>query len=512
MPSKRPLILMILDGWGYREDAQFNAIAQAKTPQWNTWWQSQPHILLDASGGSVGLPDNQMGNSEVGHMHIGAGRVIFQDLTRINNAIHDESFFNNKTMIQAINDTKRTGNTLHVLGLLSDGGVHSHEAHLFAFLQLCRQQQFSKVALHLFTDGRDTPPQSAINHLRSLEAHLKDLPGAKICSVTGRFYAMDRDKRWDRVEPVYRLLTENVSETHFDTAEQAINHFYQQEINDEFIPPTRIGAGQAIESGDTVFFFNYRADRARQLTQALINPSFNGFHRQVIPHLAHYITMTAYDKNFPTETAFPPNTPHNTLGEIVAQHGMTQLRIAETEKYAHVTFFLNGGIETVFPQEKRILIQSPLIKTYDLQPEMSAPELTRTLIDAIQSQAYDLIICNYANADMVGHSGNFKACVEAIEQLDLAMKEIWQALEPVNGQMLITADHGNAECMYNSHTQQAHTAHTTSPVPLMYVGHDFHFKHSTGSLIDIAPTVLMLLGITPPAEMTGNVLLVKNDE
>lgn len=512
MPKKQSLVLMILDGWGYREDTQDNAIAQANTPQWDVWWKTYPHLLLDASGRTVGLPDGQMGNSEVGHMHIGAGRIIAQDLTRINDAILDGEFFNNSVLIQTIEDAKQSGATIHVMGLCSDGGVHSHENHLFAFLHLCQQRNFSNVALHLFLDGRDTPPQSAMDSLKKLDANLKENPVATICSITGRFYAMDRDKRWARIEPLYRLLTENNSEHHFDSAEEAIQYFYQQNISDEFIPPTRIGNGHEIQNGDAVFFFNYRSDRARQLTEALTSASFNHFDRHILPQITHFVTMTTYAKNLPTEIAFPPLVPSQTLGEVVAEHGMTQLRIAETEKYAHVTFFLNGGVEETFAGEQRILIPSPQIKTYDLQPEMSARELTANLVKAILSQNYDLIICNYANADMVGHTGDLKACVRAIETLDQAMKTTWEALETVNGQLLITSDHGNAECMFNSETHQTHTAHTTEPVPLLYVGNHYHFKATTGSLIDIAPTALMLLGITPPPEMTGHILLEKNNE
>ncbi len=512
MPNKKPLLLMILDGWGYRENTQDNAIAKAHKPQWDEWWNTRPHMLLQASGEAVGLPDGQMGNSEVGHMHIGAGRRILQDLTHINAAIDDGAFFKNTILINAINDMKRTGNTLHVLGLLSDGGVHSHEHHLFAFLRLCHQHQFSNVALHLFLDGRDTSPKNAAIYLNHLTTCLNEYPVATIASITGRFYAMDRDKRWQRVEPVYRLLTENISEYHFDSAETALDHYYQHNLSDEFIPPTQIGSGCPIKNGDSVFFFNFRSDRARQLTQCFIDSSFNEFERSSKPEISHFISMTAYADSLPTEIAFPPMVPHNTLGEMVAKHGMTQLRIAETEKYAHVTFFLNGGVEHVFSNEKRTLIQSPLIQTYDLQPEMSAPELTTCLIEAIKSQQYDLIVCNYANADMIGHTGNFNACVQAIEQLDRSMRDTWHALERVGGHLLITADHGNAECMFNPEKQQAHTAHTTEPVPLLYIGNHFHFTTATGSLSDVAPTVLMLLGITPPDEMTGNVLLVNDDE
>lgn len=517
MQKKHPLVIMILDGWGYRETAQHNAIANAYTPQWDEWWHTRPHILLEASGLAVGLPEGQMGNSEVGHMHIGAGRLVLQDFTLINKAIEEGDFFKNPTLIAAITDAKSKGTTLHVLGLLSDGGVHSHENHLFAFLKLCHQHQFNHVVLHIFLDGRDTAPKSALSSLKKLQTCLTTNPVASIASITGRFFAMDRDKRWSRIEPVYRLLTENLSELSFETAEEAIQHYYQHDISDEFIPPTRIGAGHIIQNEDSVFFFNYRADRARQLTQALITPEFNEFSRKTTLKLAYFISMTTYAENLATKSAFSPLDLHNTLGEVVAAHGMSQLRIAETEKYAHVTFFLNGGREQAFTNEYRILIQSPLVKTYDLQPEMSVPELTSRLIEAIQSQNYDLIVCNYANADMLGHTGNFDACVKAIEELDRAMKVTWQAIDSVQGQMLITADHGNAECMFNPESHQAHTAHTTEPVPLLYLGQHYDFdlsalKERKPSLIDIAPTALTLLGITPPSEMTGNNLLVKSHE
>jgi 2,3-bisphosphoglycerate-independent phosphoglycerate mutase len=511
MIQKRPLVLMILDGFGYREDSQDNAIAKAHTPQWDAWWATRPHILLEASGPAVGLPEGQMGNSEVGHMQIGAGRVILQDLTRIDDAIHKGLFYKNPVFIRAIEDAKQTKQTIHVLGLCSDGGVHSHQNHLFAFLRMCHEHQFSNIALHLFLDGRDTPPKSALNSLVDTNACLEKYPVGRICSITGRFYAMDRDKRWERIQATYNLLREGECERHFATAEDALHHYYQQNITDEFIPPTRIGAEHTLLNGDSVFFFNFRADRVRQLTHALFSASFKEFDRRTSPHFSHFITMTSYADNLPTECAFPPFVPRHTLGEVVASHGMTQLRIAETEKYAHVTFFLNGGIEGIFEREKRTLVQSPRVKTYDLQPEMSALELTERLVEAILSREFDLIICNYANADMVGHSGNFNACVQAIETLDHAMKATCEALEAVAGQLLITADHGNAECMYDAVHHQAHTAHTMSPVPLLFVGDaHYHFKASTGSLIDVAPTVLMLLGITPPAEMTGNILLVNN--
>lgn len=510
MQQIKPLVLMILDGWGYQESTAHNAIAAAKTPQWDEWWQTRPHILLDASGHQVGLPDEQMGNSEVGHMHIGAGRIIYQDFTRINDAISRGEFAKNPVLTNLIEDMQKKNKTVHVMGLLSPGGVHSHENHLFAFLALCHHLRFSNVCLHLFLDGRDTPPQSALQSLDRLNQHLERYPVATIGSISGRYFAMDRDKRWERVAPVYRLLTEAKSNYQFQRAETAIATFYEEKKYDEFIPPTLIGAGKVIEDGDSVLFFNFRADRARQLTQAFLDEEFNGFIRSTHPTLAHFVSMTHYAKNLSTEIAFPPITLNNTLGEVIANNGLSQLRIAETEKYAHVTFFFNGGSEQVFRNEDRILIPSPSVATYDLLPEMSAPELTRALIDAIRSEAYDVIICNYANADMVGHSGDFNAAVKAVECLDQCMHDVWQALTETGGALLITADHGNAEAMFDETTQQAHTAHTCEPVPLLYVGGDWQFNKSKGSLIDVAPTILALLGITQPHEMTGHALLVKN--
>ena len=510
MHQRKPLVLLILDGWGYKEATSYNAIASAHTPQWDEWWKSRPHMLLDASGHQVGLPDLQMGNSEVGHMHIGAGRVIFQDFTRINEAISSGEFSRSSVFLQVIDDMKAANKTLHIMGLLSPGGVHSHENHLFAFLALCQQKNFNNVCLHLFLDGRDTPPQSALASIATLNQHLDKYPVATIASISGRYFAMDRDNRWERVAPVYHLLTQAENPVHFADAETAINSFYHEKIYDEFIPPTLIGKGKKINDGDSVFFFNFRADRARQLTEAFINNDFKGFTRARQPTLAHFVSMTRYAEQLATECAFPPIAMHNTFGEVIAAQGLSQLRIAETEKYAHVTFFFNGGSEQVFPHEDRVLIPSPQVATYDLMPEMSAPELTRALTEAINSDAYDVIICNYANADMVGHSGNFKATVAAIECLDRCMRDIWQALEKKQGSLFITADHGNAEAMFDEKSNQIHTAHTCEPVPLLYIGEGWHFKNTKGSLVDIAPTLLQLLDVRPPAEMTGNALLVEN--
>jgi 2,3-bisphosphoglycerate-independent phosphoglycerate mutase len=508
MKKPATLVLMILDGWGYCQQTTHNAIASAHTPQWDKWWQTRPHVLLQASGLPVGLPDEQMGNSEVGHMHIGAGRVIPQDFTRINDAIQNQSFSKNPVFLSVIDDLNTRHKALHVMGLLSPGGVHSHEQHLFEFLKLCAQQHYSTVYLHLFLDGRDTPPQSAAASLSALDSILTQYPIARIASITGRYYAMDRDKRWERLEPVYQLLTSSSNAQYFDTAKEALSFYYEKHIFDEFIPPTKIGINPVIEDGDAVFFFNFRADRARQLTQSLLDDNFQGFVRHNRPKIAHFISMTPYASYLATESAFPNQTLNNTLGEVLAHENLRQLRLAETEKYAHVTFFLNGGFDGTFKNETRSLIESPKVATYDLQPEMSAPQLTKTLVEAIIGQQYDVIICNYANADMVGHTGNFKATVKAIECLDDAMKTVSEALSQVGGQLLITADHGNAEAMFDDDTNQAHTAHTNALVPFLYVGDEmWQAAQSIGSLIDIAPTVLTLLNIRPPLEMTGTSLL-----
>jgi 2,3-bisphosphoglycerate-independent phosphoglycerate mutase len=512
MMSKQPVVLIILDGWGYREEKNHNAIAHSHLEPWQTWWKTKPHALLQASGLAVGLPENQMGNSEVGHMHIGAGRILMQELTRINQDIAHGEFMKNSCFLNTLTKLKKQEKKLHIMGLLSGGGVHSHEAHLFAFLKLCYQQQFSDIILHLFLDGRDTPPQSAMQSIKRLEAILKDYPVAQIGSMTGRYYAMDRDHRWARVEPVYRLITEATSEHTATSCEEALNTYYKNGIYDEFVPPTHIQNTPALTEGDGLFFFNFRADRARQLTEAFISNEFQGFERQYRPRLGAFITMTHYADHLKTEVAYPPMSLKHTLGEVVSAEGLHQLRIAETEKYAHVTFFLNGGQEHIFPHEDRILIPSPQVKTYDEKPEMSAVELTDRLVEAIENNTYDLIVCNYANADMVGHTGNFDAAVEAIHCLNVALNRIQCAVEKVGGHLLITADHGNAECMFDESTHQPHTAHTNEPVPFLYLGHpEWHITKETGSLIDIAPTVLTLLDIKPPVEMTGQPLLKLTD-
>lgn len=503
-------ILIILDGWGYRKDKEHNAIAQANTPQWDLWMKNNEHILLNASGENVGLPDKQMGNSEVGHMHIGAGRVIFQDFTRINKAIENKTFFDNTIFLNTIKNAKKLNKNLHLAGLFSQGGVHSHENHFYALLELCRKENFNNVYLHLFLDGRDTPPKSAMESITKLTNFLNSTPVAKIATLTGRYYAMDRDKRWDRIEPVYDLLTAGISKDKFEDAEKALNYFYSNNITDEFIPPTKIGDSPALKNEDAFIFVNFRSDRTRQLTHALISNNFKEFKRNKLIQFSHFVTMTKYADFLPTKVAFPSEKLNNTLGEIVSRNNLTQLRIAETEKYAHVTFFLNGGVETAFKGEDRMLIPSPKVSTYDLQPEMSVFELTENIVKAIHSNKYNLIIANFANADMVGHTGNITATILAIEAIDKCLAKIWEALEKNHGEMLITSDHGNAECMFNETSNQAHTAHTNQPVPLLYIGNNWKFNETSGSLIDIAPTILKLLNLEIPDEITGKALLIAN--
>lgn len=513
MHKRSLVVLLILDGFGFSEDKSYNAIAKAHTPIWDSWWKSCPHVLLDASGASVGLPIGQMGNSEVGHMHIGAGRILDQDFTRISRAITTNEFAKNPIFNATIKEMQEKHQAIHVLGLLSEGGVHSHEEHLFAFLALCFHMNFTNVHLHLFLDGRDTPPKSAKESLLRLNKILSRYPVAKISSISGRYYSMDRDNRWQRIERTYRVLTK-ASDSEipwFNTAEDALDAYYTENITDEFVPPTFIGNHTPIKDNDSVFFFNFRADRARELTETLTNDAFDAFPRSNRPKLAHFISMTHYADFLATEPAFMPQTINNTLGEVIAQHGLKQLRVAETEKYAHVTFFFNGGQEQVFKNEERKLIASPAIATYDLEPWMSATKITNYLVDAIKSEKYDVIICNYANADMVGHTGNMEATIEAIHALDTAMGEVGQAVAAVNGHLLITADHGNAELMFDEKTKQAHTAHTNGPVPLLYFGDkNRKFKPILGGLIDVAPTLLDLLYIKPPAEMTGNSLWMEH--
>ena len=505
----KPVVLLILDGWGYREDPRDNALAIADIPNWRRLWAERPHTLIHTEGRHVGLPDGQMGNSEVGHMNLGAGRIVYQDLTRVDAAIEDGSFFANAALVGACEAAKAEGRTLHVMGLLSPGGVHSHENHIFAMLELAARLGVPRVAVHAFLDGRDTPPRSAYDSLLALQSVCDKLGNARIASVSGRYFAMDRDARWDRVEAAWKAMVDAEATQHADSALAALDAAYAREENDEFVLPTVIGAGAKIIDGDAVVFKNFRADRARQLAAAFVQPGFEEFAARR-PVLSDFVCLTEYDAKLPVTLAYPPDNLPNTLGEVLAAHGLTQLRIAETEKYAHVTFFFSGGREDLYQGEGRTLIPSPKVATYDLQPEMSCPELTAKLVDAIRTQAYDVIICNIANPDMVGHTGLLEAAVQAAEAVDVAVGEVASAIEAVGGALLITADHGNLEMMRDPETGQPHTAHTVGPVPLIYVGtrSDARLRDG-GALRDVAPTMLALLGIDQPAEMSGTSLLTE---
>lgn len=504
----KPFVLIILDGWGQRENPQDNAIAKAHKPCWDFLWKNHPHSLLSGSGKCVGLPGGQMGNSEVGHMNMGAGRIIHQDLTRIDLAIENGDFFKNPTLCATLDLVRTQQKALHILGLLSPGGVHSHEKHIQALLEMAASHHLTQVYLHLFLDGRDTPPRSAHSSLEALVKKCQDLDCGQVASLIGRYYAMDRDKRWERIQKAYDLLTAKQAAFHAQDPFTALHQAYEREESDEFVQATLLDQARstAIQDGDAVIFMNFRADRARQLTQAFIEPDFHGFNRKQWPHLSAFVTLTEYDKNSKTSVVFPPITRHHILAEFLSEQGLRQLRIAETEKYAHVTYFFNGGLEKPFPGEDRVLIPSPKVATYDLKPEMSAPELTDRLVEEIHRQQYDVIICNYANPDMVGHSGNFSATVKAIEVVDACLSRVIEALKEVQGEALITADHGNAELMFDPATRQPHTAHTQELVPALYVGRPATVAQPKGILADLAPTLIYLLGFIPPAEMTGQIL------
>ena len=502
----RPVALLILDGFGHREATDGNAIAAASTPNWDRLKREGRHALIDTSGERVGLPQGQMGNSEVGHLNLGAGRVVYQDFTRISAAIADGSLSDNAVLLDAMDGCAAAGRTLHFLGLLSPGGVHSHEEHLYALIRMARSRGVQHLAVHAILDGRDMPPRSAAPSIEKLQAVLDSQGVGHIASLAGRFYAMDRDNRWERVEKAYRLYTEGVSEHTATDALTALNDAYARDEGDEFVTPVCIGEGATIADGDAVVFWNYRADRARQITRAFIEPGFDEFTSRRFVALRRYVCMTEYNADFDAPVAYGPLELPNSFGEIVARHGLKQLRIAETEKYAHVTFFFNGGVETAFEGEERILVPSPKVRTYDLQPEMSAGEVTDKLVAAIDSAEFDVIICNYANADMVGHTGHFEAAVKAVETLDACLGRVAEALDRAGGAMLVTADHGNVEQMTDPKTSQAHTAHTTNPVPLVLYGRDSDLRDG-GALSDIAPTLLALMDMAPPDEMTGSSLL-----
>ncbi|MDB6096684.1 MAG: 2,3-bisphosphoglycerate-independent phosphoglycerate mutase [Francisellaceae bacterium] len=506
-----PIVLLILDGWGHRLDTQYNAIAQANTPTWDTLLNTCPFTELSASGLDVGLPQGQMGNSEVGHVTMGAGRVIYQDLTRINQAIEKGDFTKNETLLKNLQTIKKNQTTLHILGLVSDGGVHSHIHHIKALIKLANQLKLSKIVVHAFLDGRDTPPKSAEIYLNDLN-DCCEREGAIIGSIMGRFYAMDRDNRWERIEAAYNALTQGKASYEAESVLSALKMAYERNETDEFVSPTLIKKlktdNNIILDNDLLIFMNFRSDRARELSHAFLDQTFSHFPRQRI-QLSNFLSLTEYDKNLPSTIIFPPTPLNNMLGEYLQNQNLKQLRIAETEKYAHVTFFFNGGIEKLYEGEDRILIDSPKVATYDLVPGMSAIEITDKLCPLILDKKYDVIICNFANADMVGHTGNFKATVLAIEVLDGCLARIMNALKSVNGAALITADHGNAECMFDEKSHQAHTAHTLEQVPFVYVGPTplSITPNKKGALADIAPTIIHLLGLKPPLEMTGHSLL-----
>ncbi len=505
-------MLMILDGFGENTNEKGNAVKLSNTPNIDKLMKMYPTTDIYTSGLNVGLPDGQMGNSEVGHTNIGAGRIVYQELTRITKSIEDGDFFSVQEFNEAVENCKKNGSNLHIMGLLSDGGVHSHIRHLYALLELAKRKGIENVYVHAFLDGRDTPPASAEGYITKLEEKMKEKEIGKIASITGRFYAMDRDKRWERVQKCYNAIVNGEGEK-AQTAISAIEASYQKEIFDEFVEPTLICNGDTpiatIKENDSVIFYNFRPDRAREITRALVDNEFDGFEAK--PLNLYFVCMTPYDETMPNvHVAFKKEALSNTFGEYISNKGLTQLRIAETEKYAHVTFFFNGGEEKQYNGEDRILVPSPKVETYDLKPEMSAYEVTDKVLDAIKSRKYNAIILNYANPDMVGHTGNLEAAIKAIETIDECVGKVIEAIEEVNGVLLITADHGNAEQMIDYKTGEPHTAHTTNPVPLVLVGmEDISLK--TGKLADLAPTMLDIMGLEKPEEMTGESILVKNN-
>ena len=516
MPNKQTTLLLILDGWGYREETDANAIHAADSPVWDQLWQQCPRTLIDTSGRSVGLPAGQMGNSEVGHMNLGAGRVVYQSLTRIDKDIEEGSFFENEVLVAAIEKAVEKNTAVHLFGLLSPGGIHSHEDQILAAARLAVQKGASKLYLHAFLDGRDTPPRSALPSLQKADNYLRSESAGRVASICGRFYAMDRDQRWDRVQNAYDMLCSESADYHFADVTSGLESAYARDEDDEFVQATVIKKedddSARIADGDVVLFMNFRADRARQLTHAFVDQSFDGFSRSVQPALSDFVMLTEYAADIDTACAYPPDKLPNVLGECLANQGKSQLRIAETEKYAHVTFFFNGGREEPFDLEDRELIPSPRVKTYDLKPEMSAFEVTDKLVAAIRSGKYDAIICNYANGDMVGHTGDFDASVKAVEAVDQCLGRIVEAIDEIQGHLLVTADHGNVEQMLDSDTGQPLTSHTSGPVPLVYRGSSELAFNGEGSLCDIAPTILTLMNLPIPAEMTGTVLLSPPEE
>jgi 2,3-bisphosphoglycerate-independent phosphoglycerate mutase len=511
--SKKPVVLMVLDGYGLNDKVEGNAIAQAATPVMDKLMAECPFVKGEASGLSVGLPDGQMGNSEVGHMNIGAGRIIYQDLTRITKAIEDGDFFENEAMLQAIENCKKNGADLHLWGLLSDGGVHSHNTHLYGILELCKKQGLENVYVHPFLDGRDTPPASGKDYVAQLVDKMKEIGVGKVASLSGRYYAMDRDNRWDRVEKAYSALVYGEGETATDPV-QAMADSYAKDVTDEFVLPTVIMENgkpvATVKENDSVIFFNFRPDRAREITRAFCDDDFTGFERRNGRIPVTYVCFKDYDESIPNKlVAFKKQSIENTFGEYLAKMGKKQLRLAETEKYAHVTFFFNGGVEEPNKDEDRTLVKSPSVATYDLQPEMSAPEVGEKLDAAITSGEYDVIIINFANPDMVGHTGVIPAAVKAVERVDACVGSAVEAVKKVDGVLFICADHGNAEKMIDYETGNPHTAHTTNPVPFILVNYGDVKLREGGCLADIAPTLLDIMELPQPTEMTGKSLIVR---
>ena len=509
--KKTTSLLLILDGWGHRESPENNAIALARTPNWDRLWQQQPHTLIHTSGLKVGLPEGQMGNSEVGHMNLGAGRVVYQSLTRINKAIEEGEFAANPVLGKACSTCVEKDSALHIIGLLSPGGIHSHEDHILAMIDLAEARGCRQIYVHALLDGRDTPPRSAAASIEKCNTRLAENGSGFIASVCGRYFGMDRDKRWDRVERAFRAICHGQADHHFGSAQDALDAAYDRDENDEFVTPSVIHEeGKlplAIGDDDAVVFMNFRADRARELTHAFVDSDFDKFDRGQLPALSSFVTLTEYAADIETPCAFPPEDLKNSLGEYLAAQKLTQLRIAETEKYAHVTFFFSGGREESFPGEERVLIPSPNVATYDLQPEMSAFEVTDRLVEAINSGSYDLIVCNFANGDMVGHTGIMEAAIKAVEAVDICLGRITDAIIANGGHCLITADHGNVEQMLDEDSGQPLTSHTSGPVPLVYVGSARVTLQDDGALSDIAPTLLSLMKQEQPAEMTGHSLI-----
>lgn len=510
--SKRPVVLVVLDGWGYRPEREGNAIALANTPTWDALIARHPRTLLEASGLAVGLPEGQMGNSEVGHLNLGAGRIVMQDLVRIGESIRDRSFFSNRVFVDACNAAKQSGGTVHLMGLIGTGGVHAIDKHLFGLIDLCAERKVPRVAVHALLDGRDTMPRSALGYMKQLLDYANGR--AVVASLGGRYFGMDRDKRWDRTEKWYRVAVQGGGPQGTNPLE-VIRAAYDRNETDEFIVPTVITHnGQPVapmHEGDSLICFNYRADRMRQMVRALTQPDFDGFDVGKRPSLV-VATMTVYDRTFDVPAAFPPQSMANIVGEVVSKAGMHMFRTAETEKYAHVTYFFNGGIEVPFPHEERLLVPSQKVATYDLMPEMSARGVTDVLCDAIEKREHDFILCNYANGDMVGHTGSIPATIKAVETVDECLARVLKAGERANASLLITADHGNCEMMIDPETGGPHTAHTTNPVPFIVVDGERDAQlRSGGALCDVGPTLLTMLGLEQPAEMTGVDLRLTGD-